>query len=272
MTLGKLCALLAGLLSGLASQGTVSTAQSTDRSAAFLVELTKVGWEINSKGQERLVVRQPSLLELVAYRFAKGSYRAEIMPAPAATGNTAADMLSSTSAGLVINGGYFNREADGSLKPTGLLIAAGQIIAPLTACRACSGVLSEMTGVGQFEIAWAKGYALATNVGSAVQTGPLLVEPGGKLGINKVGGPQAERSAICLRADAAIVVAVTSRITLHELATMLQAAPPGGFGCERAINLDGGPSTQIATTLFGKLETVGPGSSPVQNFIAFYGK
>lgn len=203
-----------------------------------------------------------------------------VVPALDAKGSTAIEILNDTdTAVLVINGGYFDREQDGTLKPTGLLIAEGKILSPLTACRACSGLLWVKDGEDQLMIDWAKGIVPDSSIESAVQTGPLLVEPGGKLGIANPGGPKAERSAICLsKVDSknfypnVTVVAVTSRITLYEFAVLLQRPSPGGFDCERAINLDGGPSTQIAAR-FGdfivRQESYGT-ASHVQNFIAFY--
>ena len=82
------------------------------------------------------------------------------------------------------------------------------------------------------------------------------------------GGPLAQRSAICLtntKPGNLVVVAVTSLITLYEFASLLR----GDFCNDVAINLDGGPSTQIATTVSGHLETFG-NISPVQNFVAFF--
>lgn len=267
MTPRGLYTFFAVLLGVAALADTTTAAQDADRSAALPAAVSQGVWEAAASKIERLRVQQPSLIELVAYRFATGGLQAQIVPATEAKGSTASDILASTGAVLVINGGYFDRAGDGTLTPTGLLLSAGQTIAPLTVCRACSGVLSSEQGV--LAIGWAKGYVAGPDAESAVQVGPVLVEPVGQMGINKPGGPTAERSAICLAKGQTILVAVTSRITLHELATILQAAPPGGFGCDAAINLDGGPSTQIATTVSGQLETFG-NISPVQNFVAFF--
>ena len=49
---------------------------------------------------------------------------------------------------------------------------------------------------------------------------------------------------------------------------MLAPVKDGGFGCETALNLDGGPSTQVAVTIKGHAEQLGF-PRPVQNFLAF---
>lgn len=253
-------------------------AQAADRSAEYSAVLAKAVWGSAGFDVQRLTVDEPGGLALSAFRFDPASSEklisARIVPAPDPKGIAATALLVQRGRGpgqvlsLVINGGYFYRAADGTLTPTGLLISNGRELAPLTSCRACSGVLYAVAGKPGLEIAWAKGFKVTVDVTSAIQTGPLLVEPGGKLGIAKPGGPLAERSAICLSAKGrTTVVAVTSRVTLYELATLLKSPAPGGFGCDVAINLDGGPSTQIATSL-SKPKMIGT-ASPVENFVVF---
>jgi hypothetical protein len=44
-----------------------------------------------------------------------------------------------------------------------------------------------------------------------------------------------------------VITVVTGGLSLFELGAILSANPSdGGFGCERAMNLDGGPSTQAS--------------------------
>ena len=255
-----------------------SGAQAADRSAEYSAILEKSVWQSAVLGVQRLTVDEPAVLTLLAFQYGPRSRDTldyvHVVSASDPRGGTAIDMLDEPSAfgslyrWLVINGGYFDRAPDGTLSPTGLLIADGKMLATLTACRACSGVLYTAKGKPGLEITWAAGFKVTADITSAFQTGPLLVEPGGKLGISTPGGPLAERSAICLSESKEItVVAVTSRVTLYELATLLQSPAPGGFGCDVAINLDGGPSTQVATTL-SKPRVIGT-HSPVQNFVVF---
>jgi Phosphodiester glycosidase len=59
----------------------------------------------------------------------------------------------------------------------------------------------------------------------------------------------AERTAVCAE-GAVVVLVVTTRVDATEFARFLGNPPEsGGLGCSSALNLDGGPSTQLAVTL-----------------------
>ena len=269
----RLCGVALGLLLAIAAIIMLTAGQAADRSAKFLNALDSSIWRRPLEGIRRLEYSEPSGLALIAFRLdesrpGEAGLVAKVIAARDPKGETAVDILKATGAVLVINGGYFDKAPDGTLSPTGLLVTAGHTIAPQSACRACSGVLSIETGKNLPSITWAKSFVLGPTFESAVQTGPLLVEPGGKVGITSTGGPLAERSAICwtkTKPAKLVVVAVTSQVTLYEFAGLLRS----GFCDDVAINLDGGPSTQIATTVSGRLETFG-NISPVQNFVAFF--
>jgi hypothetical protein len=79
-----------------------------------------------------------------------------------------------------------------------------------------------------------------------VQGIPRLVV-GGK--IQRLKPQISERTAVCAEGSS-IVIAVATKIEATDLARFL-AAPPemGGLGCADALNLDGGPSTQLVARL-----------------------
>jgi hypothetical protein len=59
----------------------------------------------------------------------------------------------------------------------------------------------------------------------------------------------AERTAVCA-GGSIVVLVVTTRVEATEFARFLGTPPEsGGLGCSSALNLDGGPSTQLAVTL-----------------------
>ena len=82
--------------------------------------------------------------------------------------------------------------------------------------------------------------------GLVVQGIPRLVVAGQVQGLK----PQlAERTAVCANGNAVVLV-VTTRVETTPFARFL-ADPPdrGGLGCRDALNLDGGPSTQLVVKL-----------------------
>jgi hypothetical protein len=57
---------------------------------------------------------------------------------------------------------------------------------------------------------------------------------------------RAARTAVCADGDRVTIVVTTNRIEANAFAQALAlAASEGGFGCGAALNLDGGPSTQL---------------------------
>jgi hypothetical protein len=141
---------------------------------------------------------------------------------------------------LVVNGGYF--EAD--FRPSAWLKNSGVELAPKSDTSK-GGVLAVGTAgvyVGPFS-------GLSFEPELAVQSFPLVVEPGGKQGIYRDDGRRAARTIVCLVGRALHFIVISAPRgegpTLFESATLLRAAPPQGFGCLAALNLDGGPSTGV---------------------------
>ena len=226
-------------------------------------------WTAITPGVDRLstTAAPAHVLALTAYRLAPTSIRMRVVPQLAPGGSSAVDIAASSHAAIVINAGFFWITPDNALAPTGLLISDGKTLAPRKDCRACPGVIyADKKGV---HIERERNLKSVRGITAAVQVGPMLVEKGAVITF-KPEGPAAARSAVCL--DAAhnvIVVAALSALTLYEMAALMQAAPKdGGFGCDTALNLDGGPSTQVAVTIKGHSEQLGF-PRPVQNFLAF---
>ena len=149
-----------------------------------------------------------------------------------------------------INGGYFTED----YRPDGLLEVDGVVRQP--ARGGLSGVVGSSSDDAPV-VALAEGIDTA-KLRDALQTGPFLVDPGGAHGIRRDDGKRARRSLVILTKDR-IAVAVTSRCGLYDLATALVRSPWffGVDDVERALNLDGGPSSGFAVRLSsGGLESV----------------
>lgn len=180
------------------------------------------------------------------------------------TGNRATEFLNSKNDVFAINGGYFERTRSGKLSSSGLLIVDGQRIAN-EHNRAGSGVIyAGADGVG---IAYRRDFGASAGARYALQVGPILVDPGGTKGIYKNVGGRYNRSAICLRSGTFTAFVVEGGISLFQLADLLSLPrSDGGFGCDVAINLDGGPSTQAALRAGSTRRDI-VGESTVQNVL-----
>jgi uncharacterized protein YigE (DUF2233 family) len=179
-------------------------------------------------------------------------------------GSRSADFLEREDDVFVVNGGFFEKSLDKVLSPSGLLVSEGLVVSAEHR-RAGSGILffdGSRTG-----IASRKALTARSAIREAVQVGPLLVDPGGVKGIYKDDVERHNRGAFCLRGDRLTAVVVEGGMSLFQFADLL-ALPTerGGFGCEVALNLDGGPSTQ-AILRAGKERREVAGGAPVQNAI-----
>lgn len=140
----------------------------------------------------------------------------------------------------VVNGGYF--EAD--FRPSAWLKSRGVELSPKrdTARGGVLALTDSSTYLGPFS-------GLSFEPELALQSFPLIVEADGELGIHSDDGHRAQRTVACLVGDTLHFIVIAAPRgdgpTLFESATLLRDAPPRGFGCRVALNLDGGPSSGV---------------------------
>ncbi len=133
-----------------------------------------------------------------------------------------------------VNGGYF----DAAYKPLGLRVAKG---------RKLSALHGTMWGV--FSIRRDKATIVATeafkmhrDISEAVQCGPRLVENGR---VKQLKMQWARRTGIGITRRGKVIIAVADgEMSLPDWAALWAA--PDGLNCPNALNLDGGPSSQLA--------------------------
>lgn len=95
-----------------------------------------------------------------------------------------------------------------------------------------------------------------------VQGTPRLVIDGR---VPKLKPQEAQRTAVCADGSRVTFVVVTSRVDATAFARFLaRPRSSGGLGCSDALNLDGGPSTQLSARL-GELSVSVPGGWGVPN-------
>lgn len=137
---------------------------------------------------------------------------------------------------IIINGGYF--ESDFS--PTGFYKINGRIIGPEPSNKLSGYLVIDIKG---------KLTLLTINddisaYPNVLQSGPFIIDPGGKIGIRSENGKQAPRTAIGQTRNGDIVIVVTGPLSLMELAIAIMREVPS---IDRVLNLDGGPSTALKT-------------------------
>lgn len=143
---------------------------------------------------------------------------------------------------VAINGGYF----EPSFQTSGLLRLERREVQPLAAKGVLSGIVA-IDAVGVLRLLPRD--AVLDGVHSAIQAGPFIIDPGGAVGV-RPHPAAANRSVLASDDHGRLLLLATGALTLHQLATVLHDHPQA-FGMERierALNLDGGPSTGLSLT------------------------
>lgn len=160
-----------------------------------------------------------------------------------------------------VNGGYFADDAVSS--PLGLVIHRGQHVSPLaTRGFTVAGVLYD-TGNGIYLERSCKLSHHLNEMEEAIQGGPFLIERGSIIkGLNNT--RRAPRTFVATDGRGQWCIAVTSSMTLHQLACWLKQGALGNFQVRTALNLDGGSSSAFCDKA-SRLSM--PNSKPVRNYV-----
>jgi uncharacterized protein YigE (DUF2233 family) len=137
---------------------------------------------------------------------------------------------------LVVNGSFFDERG----RPLGLVVRDGKELSALR--RVDQGVFFIKEGKAAIQHTRD---ALPNGLETAVQAGPRLVVEGRPLRLKQ---QVSRRTCVCLPGDGNVLfVVLHARVSLIDLARELsRPAVEGGLGCWSALNLDGGPSTQLS--------------------------
>jgi uncharacterized protein YigE (DUF2233 family) len=168
---------------------------------------------------------------------------------------TATEWQKQTRARVVVNGGYF----DGQGKPMGL--RSGKNTGAFKLRRADWGVFWVKNGVAH--LSHTRDFDASVHPDEAIQCGPRLVVDGAPTDLK----PQwARRTGVGIDRRGRVVLAVSEgELSLDEWAKVW--ASPAGLDCVQALNMDGGPSTQLAVKGATKMNV--DGGWPVPDVLAF---
>lgn len=204
---------------------------------------------VDLKSVPGLAVRQGDVLAHAGWQFwelTPDLARAEITVVRRPSGGALLSSLVPPGALAVFNGGFFNP----NFKPTSWVKSKGQVIKKKGEGRR-GGVIA-VDGTKVFIGPQAK---LAFDPAFVIHNSPLLLDVGSKVGLRSDDGKRASRTVACLEKQSAgaailhfvIILAEPQQgPTLMETANLLKLErSKGGFGCDSALNLDGGPSSGV---------------------------
>ena len=183
------------------------------------------------------------------------------------TGSTVRELRDARKALLAVAGGFYELDARSRLSPAGMLVVDRLVLNGYDPTAGSGLFYRSGDTVG---IDWSRDHADDLTLSSAIQSGPMVVDPGGVNGINSNDYNRLDRIAIGLSGPHIVIVVVKGEqegISLFELGEILaRGTDQGGFGCERAVNLSGGPTSQVSFG-FGDYQVEQEGLWPVQNAI-----
>lgn len=222
---------------------------------SLIDELQKVSWKDLSEGLRYKHVNVADHdLNFHAWSFEQTKFSFGLAHQLASTGSTVEELLADSGAIFALNGGFFDIDVDHRLSPSGLLKVDGYEVGEYKK-NAGSGAIVIIDGKAQ--LGWSKAFESTSDRWSVLQSGPMVVDPGGTNGIYRNDLNRLDRAAICTdHASNVIFFLVKGGLSLYELGrTLSLPTSKGGFGCDKAINLDGGPSAQAALNIDGRNES-----------------
>ena len=221
----------------------------------LLVVLTICGTVMISAGQEapRFRVVAPGISHATfdvrpqdgepfsghVFRIDLGEAELRLVPAGGASPRQTVEQITSPFPAVVaVNASFFDKDG----RAMGLAVSEGRLVA--TSKRASWGALV-VSGMDA-RIILGSGIADPLAHRLIIQGIPRLVVGGQVPGLK----PQvAERTAVCV-AGSRVVIVVTTKAESTAFARFLaESSEKAGLGCSDALNLDGGPSTQLVVRL-----------------------
>jgi hypothetical protein len=189
-------------------------------------------WTALGRGVEHLSVAHGAI-QGHAFRFRPAEVELHVVAAPA--GRARVDEIAPARDAIATNASYFDEAG----RAMGLAVDRGRSLGGLRLSRWAAFVVE--AGRPRIEPGAAVDPRAPHDV--VVQGMPRLVVAGA---VPRLKPQHAARTAICVAGGRVVLLVTTSSPDATELARFL-AAPPadGGIGCEEALNLDGGSSTQL---------------------------
>lgn len=206
------------------------------------------GWSVVQPGLERRVIQvysgQSQIVEsLHIWRLDQTYFRLDI--AYDQTPKSLETWQRETNAFMVVNGGFYSIENERYF-PDGLTVVNGKA----SGRSFTSGGMLAIQASGA-ELRWLarEPYDSGEQLQAALQSFPVLVEPGGGLGFSaeRESNASARRTVIGQDKDGRIlfIIAPVGYFTLHQLSAYLTTSD---LNLDMALNLDGGGSTGILVT------------------------
>jgi exopolysaccharide biosynthesis protein len=202
---------------------------------------------------------------LTLFRIDPSKLRLEVVQQKKSKGERARSVIERTDALVAVNGGFFARRDNGDLFPVGYVRDDGKALS--SAWTQTGGYL--VLGDHEAPKILPSERDLPADAREVLQSRPIILEPGSKWAMRTNEQNPEKRTLICRQEDGTIILMLVwgQGLSLYEAGWLFRDRDRGGvFGCDSALALDGGGSTQLAVKDHPELDVAG--LTPVQNLIA----
>ncbi len=182
-------------------------------------------------------------IELIALRIKSTGHKFELIQQSNPQGNRVDEMGKGNDAQIAFNGGFFKINKDGHKVPVGLLAIDDKRYS--SAWKKSGGYL--IFRGGNISILETAGNPVPV-AEEILQSKPVLIEPGGNWAMNTNRAIPKKRTLVCIddAGDFIVMAIVGGGLSLFEAGWLMRSKRVDGFfGCDSAIAMDGGGSTQI---------------------------
>jgi len=228
-----------------------------------LNSLKQASWMELEEGLSLLRILTPQGVVVTAYRVSPKRFEFSVVTQSRKTGSRVKEIGEATGAVIATNAGFFAVNGNNRLYSIGYLRLGGEVLskgwvsAGGTVTLMPNGLSLKPTHEG-----------IPQNEFDVLQSRPMIIEPGGIWSMGSNSGAPKLRTLLCTLKNGDVILVTISRfgLTLFEAGWLLRSPSDGGyFGCDAAIALDGGRSTQLWHS--GNPQYSFSGITPVHNFL-----
>jgi len=244
------------------SHVTAANIPAPSASLQVAASLKAAQWQQLEDGLDVIRGISESGVEVTAFRISQDSFAFSVETQTENSGSSARQIGQDQGAVLVSNAGFFAATGNSTLYPIGYLRLAGEVHSK--GWTTDGGILSfnpeglKLTATHQ---------GIPKSPFDAIQSKPMLIEPGQKWAMGSNTGGAKPRTILCLMKNGDVILTAITRfgLTLYEAGWLMRSRDVGGFfSCDSALAFDGGRSTQIWYS--GNDKYSHGGISPVHNF------
>jgi len=234
-----------------------------DKTTEVVNTLKEAKWEQIDEGLRSIRVTTPQGLILNAFGISPAHFSFEVGVQDAKSGDWAKDVVAREGALIAANAGFFAEKENGELYSVGYLKLDGDVHSK---AWKNSGGFIYFNAQG-LKLMPANG-RVPNSEADILQTKPMIIEPGGVWAMRSNRGEIKHRSILCQLESGEVILTTITRggLSIYEAGWVMRKVADGGFfGCDSALALDGGRSTQLWFS--DRPEISYPGLTPVHNFL-----